>query len=554
MEGSEDQAPTHTAPTAPTLILVPNNRAARRVLAENRHLRYRLPNDTYGLCVSFTDPEKRVFKLGRAQSEVDIFLPDANGADISKHQCSFTVTERGAVLLEDKSSKKTTVPYSSNNGQQAIPFLRDRRTVLVARGINNLLSIGNTGKDGYYQFEIQWHCDGLYDLPNKDDPYRTGPRKSRQKKYVQVERIGGGGFGHVWLVVDAHTGGLMAVKKFHSLEGRNLEFATREVDNLFRINRTSAIHHDHILEILGYEKGDDWGEIFMPVKMGNLKTLADATEVDMDTLAMMVLRQMVLALACIAEHGIVHRDIKPENILWEYDQYNNYHFRLGDFGLSNDPALAITVAGTEPFMAPEIWYRQKQSAKVDIWSLFATIVWVKNTSEFRDMLLEAAPRIHAALVDASSLDEFRYIRAMASMTPRNRPSAKELVAMFQTLDDGGAAVDGLADALGTALSLNQTGEDEQGDDGVRPRRRRRPSDDELYAQVAIQPVEDDAQDQDPAVPFYEAYPPNLRNYNYHWEDNGEGSSSDYFPPPTGASPRGSRGGPSDQVSVVLCHA
>lgn len=346
----------------------------------------------------------------------------------------------------------------------------------------------------------------------------------------------------------------MAVKKFHSLEGRNLEFATREVDNLFRINRTSAIHHDHILEILGYEKGDDWGEIFMPVKMGNLKTLADATEVDMDTLAMMVLRQMVLALACIAEHGIVHRDIKPENILWEYDRYNNYHFRLGDFGLSNDPALAITVAGTEPFMAPEIWYRQKQSAKVDIWSLFATIVWVKNTSDFRSMLLEAAPRIHAALVEASGLDEFQYIRRMASMTPRNRPSAKQLLAVFQTLDGGGAAADdpdGLAEALGNTLSLDPAGEDEQGDAGVRPSRRRRPSDAGQYARDAVQSAEDDGQDQDPAVPFYEAYPPNLRNYHYHWEDNGEGSSSGYFPPPTGASPRGSRGGPSDQVSVVL---
>lgn len=189
MEGSEDQAPTHTAPTAPTLILVPNNRAARRVLAENRHLRYRLPNDTYGLCVSFTDPEKRVFKLGRTQSEVDIFLPDANGADISRHQCSFTVTERGAVLLEDKSSKKTTVPYSSNNGQQAIPFLRDRRTVLVARGINNLLSIGNTGKDGYYQFEIQWHCDGLYDCRTRTAPTERGRGRAGKRNTSRLRRL-----------------------------------------------------------------------------------------------------------------------------------------------------------------------------------------------------------------------------------------------------------------------------------------------------------------------------------------------------------------------------
>src|SRR4051794_37361789 len=103
----------------------------------------------------------------------------------------------------------------------------------------------------------------------------------------------------------------------------------------------------------------------MPLKEGNLKRLVESLESTdrsaIPAIAETVLYQMLLALQCIAAHNIVHRDIKPENILWECDANGDYQFCLGDFGLSNDPRLAHTVAGTEPFMAPEVFLRQSQS-------------------------------------------------------------------------------------------------------------------------------------------------------------------------------------------------
>ena len=176
----------------------------------------------------------------------------------------------------------------------------------------------------------------------------------------------------------------------------------------------------------------------MPLMEGNLKTLVESSpslNLDPVSLSDLVLRQMLLALQCIASHNIVHRDVKPENILWEYDPDGSgtYRFCLGDFGLSNDPTLARTAAGTEPFMAPEVFNRQKQTTKVDIWSLFATIVWMRSEEFRRTCSQMRAPELHAWLVAIANMDGdsgYSRIRRMASMDPRKRPSASKQLAIL----------------------------------------------------------------------------------------------------------------------------
>ena len=175
----------------------------------------------------------------------------------------------------------------------------------------------------------------------------------------------------------------------------------------------------------------------MPLMEGNLKTLVEeVADADVSSIADVVLGQMLLALDCIASHDIVHRDIKPENILWQLNGNGSYHFCLGDFGLSNDPKLARTVAGTEPFMAPEVFHRQPQTTKVDIWSLFATVVWVQNTDGFRDDCSQAsAPYIHSWLVRLSRLPDYAHIRKMARLVPKHRPSASRQLAILAEGED-----------------------------------------------------------------------------------------------------------------------
>lgn len=238
----------------------------------------------------------------------------------------------------------------------------------------------------------------------------------------------------------------------------------------------------------------------MPLMSGNLKTLIGEVGVpDEFELSNVVLRQMLLALECIAAHRIIHRDVKPENILWEYDEAGNYRFCLGDFGLSNDPALAETAAGTEPFMAPEVFHRHKQTSKVDIWSLFATIVWTR-TIEFRRTCSKLrATELHAWLVQFSKLDQYANIRRMASMEPKKRPSATAQLAIL----------DGSFDDYSSVASYGSTSADEPVDD-LSARFSRvvniQETPDLTFASDSSGPVTT------PEVPYYEPYVSSIMQY------------------------------------------
>ncbi|KAK0705655.1 kinase-like domain-containing protein [Lasiosphaeris hirsuta] len=524
--------PYQVAP--PVFTLVPLNAAAKRATENpiNNYHQQVIDSNTFGLWLSFDDSDKEEYTIGRNR-DCDIYLPDqkgSRGAISDIHAAFRIVPETGAVLLIDYSEHRLTTPFapsssssSSSHAGYTIKFHGDSSSVLVALGINSRIAFG---RENYYQFEIRWHSDGLYGF-RKDEPYSVGPRHARHRRYVQKDRVGGGAYGTVFSALDVNNGRLMAVKRFHNLSGKNLVFATREMANLFKINNDRSIQHEHILQILesagGGEK-DNWGEIFMPLKAGNLKSLVETTpDLDEAEVANVVLRQMLLALQCIASHKIVHRDIKPENILLDCNEDGSYHFCLGDFGLSNDPKLARTVAGTEPFMAPEVFHRQPQSTKVDIWSLFATYIWVYNTQRFRQQCTHyGASNIHQWLVKIATLPEHSRVRGMASVNPRARPSASVQLMLLDADEDDEDAQGGYGDGGdddGLAYPPGAGG-DEVGDELVSDFQNRMRLDDD--SGMGYGPDSEEMA-QRPEVPWFEPYMSNV-NLNYHWEHNEQGPS------------------------------
>jgi len=81
--------------------------------------------------------------------------------------------------------------------------------------------------------------------------------------------------------------------------------------------------------------------------------------------------EIVLALECLHDNGIIYRDMKPENLLLDADG----HIRLTDFGLSKDSlhggGLTKTFCGTPEYLAPEV-IQQKSGGygkSVDWWAL-----------------------------------------------------------------------------------------------------------------------------------------------------------------------------------------
>lgn len=189
---------------------------------------------------------------------------------------------------------------------------------------------------------------------------------------------------------------------------------------------------DHVIQCLGHDKWDtEAPEIYFPLRPGTLRQLAkDANrDCDAESLCMQTLEQMLMALDCLVHHNLCHRDVKPDNILYYPKKARGqYHFELADFGLVNMQQWATTICGTPFYLAPELFRRENdaaQSTKMDIWSLFATLMDVHPLAKFpppdaRDYssVLEAIRRAAA---------ECPMLADMAREDPIYRPSAAQLL-------------------------------------------------------------------------------------------------------------------------------
>jgi serine/threonine protein kinase len=81
-------------------------------------------------------------------------------------------------------------------------------------------------------------------------------------------------------------------------------------------------------------------------------------------------RQMLLAIQACHSVGVVHRDVKPANFLVT----KTGSVKLCDFGLAavEKNSGLVGIAGSSPFMSPEMVQWKAYNCKTDVWSLGAT--------------------------------------------------------------------------------------------------------------------------------------------------------------------------------------
>jgi serine/threonine protein kinase len=106
-------------------------------------------------------------------------------------------------------------------------------------------------------------------------------------------------------------------------------------------------------------------EIFIGRKEGTLELLVESGA-NASAIANSIFPQMLWALDCIAWKGVIHQDVKLENILYISQLGGQYQFQLGDFGLCNRAVNAMTYAGSELYMAPEMFRKGGQTFKLDV--------------------------------------------------------------------------------------------------------------------------------------------------------------------------------------------
>ncbi|XP_058400299.1 serine/threonine-protein kinase 32C isoform X3 [Diceros bicornis minor] len=190
--------------------------------------------------------------------------------------------------------------------------------------------------------------------------------------HFQILRaIGKGSFGKVCIVQKRDTEKMYAMKymsKQQCIERDEVRNVLRELQILQEIEHAFLVN-------LWYSFQDE-EDMFMVVDLllgGDLRYhLQQNVQFSEDTVRLYIC-EMALALDYLRSQHIIHRDVKPDNILLD----EQGHAHLTDFNIATiikDGERATALAGTKPYMAPEIFQSfvnggTGYSFEVDWWSV-----------------------------------------------------------------------------------------------------------------------------------------------------------------------------------------
>lgn len=239
--------------------------------------------------------------------------------------------------------------------------------------------LNNQQNNGGYDTRPQ--AAGQYEPPkiaSSTDNKTTSKKKSNVQQFKlskkvtiddfeTVKCIGKGSFAKVMMVKKKDTGDIYAMKcltKKDLVKRKQIQHTMTEREVISNIKHPFivSLHFAFQTDTKLYLVTDffNGGELFWHLKNENNFT---------ETRARFYAAEIVLALECLHESGIVYRDMKPENLLLDADG----HIRLTDFGLSKDSlhgnAVTKTFCGTPEYLAPEVVRQEPYGTAVDWWAL-----------------------------------------------------------------------------------------------------------------------------------------------------------------------------------------
>lgn len=189
-------------------------------------------------------------------------------------------------------------------------------------------------------------------------------------RYEVRGRLGAGGMGAVYRVLDRELGEEVALKVLRSDwlgDAVSVERFRREV----RLAR--RIGHANVCRVFDLGEADGLRFLTMErVEGRSLRAvLREGTPPPRQALDMFL--QIVDGVAAAHELGIVHRDLKPENVLID----RNGRWRLTDFGIAHGPGIMERQGstGTPEFAAPEQIMGEPQGPGVDLFALAAIVTF-----------------------------------------------------------------------------------------------------------------------------------------------------------------------------------
>lgn len=199
-------------------------------------------------------------------------------------------------------------------------------------------------------------------------------------KFEVKKFLGEGSFAKVYLVNHNYLDTLMAMK----IVKEPLSLSTNRKDVFREVTLACHLRHENIIsiydaaEITDFEDGKNHAYFVMEyVSGGDLGQFLNsfvANDMFMPIeRSLDLIRQILLGLNTLhsANPPIIHRDLKPNNVLLSFNACGEIIIKISDFGFAKEVTTSISdidVAGTRPYMAPELFDRNV-SARSDIYAV-----------------------------------------------------------------------------------------------------------------------------------------------------------------------------------------
>ena len=269
-----------------------------------------------------------------------------------------------------------------------------------------------------------------YDSKNNKKNYLFDPDTKRN--YKKGKKLGGGGFGEVFELIDSETGEIRAVKVI-SLKKLENPQSNEAYLNEYKFN--NSLNYKYICKCYNTFKDNDNAYFileYQPNKtlnelIGNRYSLH---EIEIKHYCY----ELLLAIEYLHNRNIIHRDIKLSNVLLS----DKMEVKLCDFGLAigNNSITNKTICGTPNYIAPEILnYKNgtNYSFEIDIWSfgiILYSLFYKKTPFESQEKgktkkniqnVMYKFPENNQVSDDAKDL-----MRSIFVKEPSLRPSIKEI--------------------------------------------------------------------------------------------------------------------------------
>ncbi|XP_062257177.1 inhibitor of nuclear factor kappa-B kinase subunit alpha-like [Platichthys flesus] len=210
------------------------------------------------------------------------------------------------------------------------------------------------------------------------------------------ERIGMGGFGHVYLYQHLELGEKIAVKLCRlELNTKNKDRWSREIQIMKKLNHVNVVQAREVPEEFSSIVLNDLPLLAMEYcSRGDLRKVLNKPEnccglKESDVLSL--LTDIGSGIQYLHENKIIHRDLKPENIVLQEVGGKLVH-KIIDLGYAKDldqGSLCTSFVGTLQYLAPELFESKPYTVTVDYWS-FGTVIF-ECTCGFRPFLHHMQP-------------------------------------------------------------------------------------------------------------------------------------------------------------------